>query len=99
MNIVFIFLAAIAAIVVWWLSRQRLTAKTWMEQGLVDDTGASPLPAVKVGLAVFLGVIGSLFALFFSAYFMRMGMAELKVADWRPLPLPRLLWLNTAVLM
>jgi cytochrome c oxidase subunit III len=99
MNIVLLFLAAIGAISGWWLSRQRLTAKPWMEQGLIEDRGASPLPAVKIGLAVFLGVVGCLFALFFSAYFMRMGMPELKIADWRPLPTPKLLWLNTAVLM
>ena len=32
---------------------------------------------------VFLAVVGALFALFVSAYVMRMDMA-----DWRPLPLP-----------
>ncbi|TGV65817.1 cytochrome-c oxidase, partial [Mesorhizobium sp. M00.F.Ca.ET.158.01.1.1] len=33
-------------------------------------------------------------ALFTSAYFMRMT-----VSDWQPLPLPRLLWFNTGVLI
>ena len=46
-------------------------------------------------LGVFLAVAGSLFALFGSAYMMRMHMAT----DWRPLPLPGLLWLNTGVLI
>jgi cytochrome c oxidase subunit III len=45
-------------------------------------------------LGVFLAVIGSLFALFFLAYSMRMHMA-----DWRSLPAPKLLWLNTGVLV
>ena len=56
----------------------------------VPDTGASSLPAATIGLGVFLAVVSSLFALFISAYFMRM-----QVADWTPLPAPKLLWLNT----
>jgi cytochrome c oxidase subunit 3 len=35
-----------------------------------------------------------LFALFISAYFMRM-----QVADWVQLPAPKLLWFNTGVLI
>ena len=53
------------------------------------------LPAAKIGLGVFLAVAGSLFALFVSAYLMRMHMGT----DWRPLPVPTLLWLNTGVLV
>jgi cytochrome c oxidase subunit 3 len=51
------------------------------------------MPTEKVALGVFLAVVGALFALFASAYFMRM-----ELADWRPLPVPRLLWINTALL-
>lgn len=54
----------------------------------------SSLPAAKIGLGVFLAVVGSLFALFISAYSMRMNMV-----DWRTLPVPRLLWFNTGVLV
>jgi cytochrome c oxidase subunit 3 len=54
----------------------------------------SALPTAKIGLGVFLAVVGCLFSLFTSAYLMRMGLS-----DWRPLPLPRLLWLNTGVLV
>jgi cytochrome c oxidase subunit 3 len=43
---------------------------------------------------VFLGVATSLFVLFISAYAMRLGLA-----DWSPLPRPRLLMLNTALLV
>jgi cytochrome c oxidase subunit 3 len=43
---------------------------------------------------VFLAVASSLFALFISAYSMRMNMV-----DWRALPVPRLLWFNTGVLV
>jgi cytochrome c oxidase subunit III len=94
MNITFLFLAGIAAIVAWWLARQRLTAKPWLEAGPVVDTGASFLPTAKIGLAVFLAVVGTLFALLISAYSMRMEMGE-----WRPAPVPRLLWLNTGALI
>jgi cytochrome c oxidase subunit 3 len=45
-------------------------------------------------LWVFLAVASSLFVLFVSAYAMRLGLA-----DWSPLPRPRLLMLNTAVLV
>jgi cytochrome c oxidase subunit III len=95
--ITIIFLAVIAAIVVWWVRQHRLTAKPWLEEGPLGDlpgSGASTVPAAKIGLGVFLAVVGSLFALFISAYFMRMHMA-----DWKPVPLPKFLWLNTAVLV
>ncbi|MGI8568800.1 MAG: cytochrome c oxidase subunit 3 [Methylocella sp.] len=94
MNITFLFLAVIAAIVAWWLAQQRLTAKPWLEAGSIGDTGASSLPAAKIGLGVFLAVVSSLFALLISAYSMRMEMGE-----WKPAPVPKLLWLNTGALI
>ena len=48
----------------------------------------------KVGLISFIAVVTSLFALFLSAYLMRM-----KLADWSALAEPKLLWLNTGVLV
>jgi len=90
-------LAPIAAIVAWWLSHQRLTAKPWLEAGAigeVPDTGASSLPAATIGLGVFLAVVSSLFMLFISAYLMRM-----QVADWAQMPTPKVLWFNTGVLI
>jgi cytochrome c oxidase subunit 3 len=94
---IILFMAGIAAIAGWWLSQQRLTSKPWLEEGLIVDfreqSTSSPPPA-KIGLGVFLAVVGSLFALFISAYSMRMNMV-----DWRALPVPRLLWFNTGVLV
>jgi cytochrome c oxidase subunit III len=90
-------LVPIGAIIAWWLSRQRLTAKPWLEVGAigeVPDTGAPSLPPAAIGLGVFLAVVSSLFALFISAYLMRM-----QVADWAQLPAPKLLWFNTGVLI
>jgi len=92
-----IVLAPIGAIIAWWLSRQRLMAKPWLEVsaiGEIADTGAPSLPPAAVGLGVFLAVVSSLFALFISAYLMRM-----QVADWAQLPAPKLLWFNTGMLI
>jgi len=92
-----LFLAVIAIIAGWWLSQQRLMAKPWLEEGPIDDfpgTGAVTLPAAKLGLGVFLAVVGALFTLVISAYSMRQSLA-----DWRALPVPKLLWFNTGVLV
>jgi cytochrome c oxidase subunit 3 len=94
---IILFMAGIAAIAGWWLSQQRLAAKPWLEEGVMVDLreeGTSSLPPAKIGLGVFLAVVGSLFALFISAYSMRMSMV-----DWRTLPVPALLWFNTGVLV
>ncbi|PTE11602.1 cytochrome c oxidase subunit 3 [Mesorhizobium helmanticense] len=97
MSVILVFLAVIAGFGGWWLSHQRLMAKPWLEQGVIGDLvgmEGSALPTAKIGLGVFLAVVGCLFALFTSAYFMRM-----ELSDWQPLPIPRLLWFNTGVLV
>ncbi|GLR83716.1 cytochrome c oxidase subunit 3 [Bradyrhizobium iriomotense] len=97
MSAIVLFLAVIAVIAGWWLSHQRLTAKPWLEEGPIGDfpgTDAMTWPAAKIGLGVFLAVASALFVLFISAYSMRMAMV-----DWRALPVPRLLWFNTGVLV
>ncbi len=86
MSAIVIFLALIAAVAGWWLSRQRLMSKPWLEAGPMTafpDTEASLMHPAKLGLGVFLAVIGALFALLISAYFMRMV-----YVDWRPAPVP-----------
>ncbi len=97
MEVTILFLAVLAAIAAWWLTRQRLTAKPWLEEGILGDfdgTGAMSAPAAKIGLGMFLAVVGTLFALLVSAYFMRM-----EFADWRSLRIPHLLWANTGALV
>jgi cytochrome c oxidase subunit 3 len=98
MNLAMLFFAVLAVIAAWWLSQQRIAAKPWLETGAAADTGASPLPPAKIGLGVFLAVAGTLFALFFSAYFMRMSLPQLNASGWQTLDPPKLLWLNTAFL-
>jgi cytochrome c oxidase subunit III len=92
-----LYMAGIAIIAGWWLSQQRLASKPWLEEGVFADPrveGAPSVPPAKIGLGIFLAGAGSLFALLMSAYSMRIGMA-----DWRALPLPGLLWINTGVLV
>ena len=97
MTATLVCLAVIMAAVVFWLGRQTLNVKPWVEQRpLINDHGGDgfPLPTVTVGLAVFLAVATSLFALSISAYLMRR-----EGADWRPLAAPTVLWFNTAILI
>src|SRR5258707_15788553 len=97
MSAIILFMAGIAAIAGWWLSQQGLAAKPWLEEGVTADLregSTSSLPPAKIGLGVFLAVVGSLFALFISAYSMRMNMV-----DWRARSLPRPAWVNNGVLL
>ena len=93
---IILFMAVLAVVVGWWMTRQRLTSKPWLEVG---DAGALPQPqgspeaAARIGLCIFLAVIGALFSLLISAYLTRMAMA-----DWWSIPIPPLLWVNTAAL-
>lgn len=90
-----IYVSLLAAIAAFWLVRQDLAAKPWLEQGVIGDAGAPREGrAPRVGLWLFLGVVGALFALLASAYVMRMDSP-----DWRLAPMPRLLWINTGVLI
>jgi cytochrome c oxidase subunit III len=95
MGSILLFLTALLIIGMWWLLRQGVMSKPWLEQGIGAElqSPGSPSSAAKVGLGVFLAVVGCLFALFISAYAMRM-----QVPDWRDVPLPRILWLNTGML-
>ena len=86
-------------VVAGWLLKQSLNTRPWEANASYDSSedfsGRSlALPDAKLGLFVFLAVITSLFSLFISAYLMRM-----QLGDWRPLPDPDLLWLNTGVLV
>ena len=81
----------------------RLTEKSWEAPGgeAVDPATYRP-PAARVGVIVYFGVIVVLFGLVASAYVMRMGMPGMghdAVADWRPMPEPPLLWINSFVLL
>ncbi len=72
-----------------------LSTKPWVaERGYVSDSHGFSPPTAKVFLSVFLGVVTAVFGLLTAAYFIRMA-----YADWQSIPVPALLWLNTAILI
>lgn len=93
-------IALASALVVWFLVVRQLTARPWIHSG---DAGYSPdieaftSPAKKIALYILFAVIGSLFALFFTAYMMRMSPHH--GGDWHTIPKPGILWLNTLLLV
>ncbi len=95
MTIALAFLTVLMAVIVVWLLRQTVNVQPWQAQPAgVEISVPTPRPAIQTALWVFLAVATSLFVLFVSAYSMRLGLA-----DWTPLPRPRLLTLNTALLV
>ena len=98
MSLSIAFIGVVVGLVVWGLLVRKLTARPWEAQGAPADTGHDEVgvPPAKIGLWVLLAVVSSLFGLFISAYYMRMGHSH---GDWSPVALPRVLWLNTAALI
>ncbi len=97
MTFTLVILAIIMATVIGWLLRQSLNTQPWNANDPVENQpgrGVVNTDPAKIGLISFIAVVTSLFALFLSAYLMRM-----QLGDWRPLAEPNLLWLNTAVLV
>ncbi|HSW21105.1 MAG TPA: cytochrome c oxidase subunit 3 [Ramlibacter sp.] len=95
MTIGLVLITFMMGVVVWWLFRQTINVQPWRAHAFAEEArGFADTGPAKTALWVFLGVATSLFALFISAYSMRLGLA-----DWSPLPRPRLLMLNTAVLV
>lgn len=97
------FIALLAGVVLWAFLVRRLQTRTWEVKGvaMAEIPGAEPSPA-RTGLWIFLAVITSLFGLFISAYYMRMGHSHGAAdhhQDWNALIEPSVLWINTAVLV
>jgi cytochrome c oxidase subunit 3 len=95
MSVVLAFIVGVIALAFWWLLRQGILSKPWLE------TGPSPSVEVprggsieRVGLGIFLVVVGCLFALFGSAFVMRMDLEA-----WSSLSLPPIVWANTVQLI
>ena len=103
MSYTLIFLALLMAAVVWWLVKQTINMRPWdatavpeavRSDGVRSFNAPNPLSSTKVALGVFLAVVTSLFALFISAYSIRM-----EYGDWRPMPEPLILWINSGLLV
>lgn len=83
----------------------RLAEKSWQTPG--SESWADPADyrpaAATVGLYVYFGVAAVIFTLLAAAYLMRMGLPGMEhhggSSDWRPMPEPALLWINTGILM
>lgn len=77
---------------------QQITEKSWLPES--DSVAALrqrqtfSLPILKLALRIFLTVATVIFSLFFIAYADRMTFP-----DWRPMPEPWLLWVNTTMLI
>lgn len=104
MNLWVAFSGLAAGIIVWSLLVSRLRTRSWetAPHAIVaaDNLTVRGWSPAKVGLCVFLAVITSLFALFLSAYYMRMGHGHVhQVHDWHPVADPPILWFNTLLLL
>lgn len=97
--------ALAAGIIVWLMLVRKLSSRPWEATTAASGPpgpNAPPFPAARVGLWVFLAVITSLFGLFISAYYMRMGHghgADAALHDWTAVKEPGVLWVNTALLI
>jgi cytochrome c oxidase subunit 3 len=83
----------------------RFRAKPWEAPaaGPTEKMGF-PVSAKRIGLWVFLAVVTSLFCLFLSAYYMRMGQhaghgSPMAAGDWKAIRDPSILWFNTVLLI
>ena len=95
-----LFIALVCALVVWAVLVRYLMAQPWLpagDPGYKEDIAAIDQPPKKVALYTFLGVISSLFALFITAYVMRMDPNH--GGDWFSIPKPAILWFNTLLLI
>jgi cytochrome c oxidase subunit 3 len=109
MNIWVAFGALIVGVIVWFFLVKRLSTRSWERHGSSvharhprGDVGEVGVPPARIALWVFLAVITSLFGLFISAYFIRMGHghgAGHGISDWHPVNKPPILWFNTTMLV
>lgn len=95
MTVVLAFLALVALAAAWWLSRQGLAAKPWLETGVAPRAAHGPGQAPGfIFVLVFVAVIGGLFAMLGSAFVM-----QIEETPYELVPLPPRVWLNTALLL
>lgn len=93
---ILLFLLGVFVIAGWWLTQQGVFSKPWLESGpnsIKEGRDRMAAPKAKIGLGIFLVVVGCMFVLFTSGIFMRM-----EFPDWRALPMPPVVWVNTGLL-
>jgi cytochrome c oxidase subunit 3 len=96
MDIALIFLAVILATFLGWLLKQSFNTEPWVAEVVSATAHHGPLGTNSrlIALLTLLAVITSFFALIISAYSLRM-----ELGDWVPMTEPRLLWVNTGLLV
>jgi cytochrome c oxidase subunit III len=109
MNIWVAFGALLVGVIIWFALVRKLSTRSWERLGSSvhlrntrGDVGEVTVPPARIALWVFLGVITSLFGLFISAYFIRMGHghgAGHGISDWHSIGKPPILWFNTVMLV
>jgi len=90
-----IVVALLVGVAAWFAVASRLTAKPWENREQAGDVGAIRTAPARIGLWIFMAVVTSLFALFLSAYSMRMHHS----VGWCHLTIPGILWVNSLVLL
>jgi cytochrome c oxidase subunit 3 len=110
MNIWVAFGVLTVGVIIWFMLIRKLNTKSWERHGSSvhvrsarGDLGEVNVPPHRIALWVFLAVITSLFGLFISAYFIRMGHGHGAdhgaITDWHSVSKPPILWFNTAMLV
>lgn len=101
MSLTVAYSALAVGIIVWLVLVTKLRVKPWERQALAPaGAGFDGVQPKRIGLWIFLAVVTSLFCLFISAYYMRMGShAGHGGGDWVSLRDPTILWVNTALLI
>lgn len=103
MSLTVAYAALLTGVIVWLLLVRKLSAKSWeatVGPDGVAETSTGRFPPARIGLWMFLAVVTSLFGLFVSAYYMRMGEhGHGGGGDWHAFAEPTILWLNTGVLI
>jgi len=107
MSLTFAYCALAAGVLIWFAIARKFTTKSWETNAPVSafdahEDGVERPPAARIGLWIFLGVVTSLFGLFMSAYYMRMGKghgADAALGDWRAVTESPILWINSIILV
>ncbi|MET0535032.1 MAG: cytochrome c oxidase subunit 3 [Steroidobacter sp.] len=103
MSLTVAYSALACGIILWAVLVSKLRVKPWEAQvATAEGAGFAATPPKRIGLWIFLAVVTSLFCLFVSAYYMRMGHGDHAShggGDWTAIRDPGILWLNTVLLI
>jgi cytochrome c oxidase subunit 3 len=105
MSLTVAYMALATGIIVWAVLVTKFRAKPWERQAAAAPqagAGIENIAPKRIGLWLFLAIITSLFCLFVSAYYMRMGSHAghgMEAGNWTAIRDPSVLWFNTVLLI